>query len=293
MDVRSLHEPDRSEVMAFLQTHADTTLFLQSNLEKAGFVDDGRRLGGAYAGAYEHGQLVAVAMHAWNGNVILCAPTHAGEVAQGAVRASGRAVCGLIGVVADVAAARVGLGLTEAATQHDGDEPLYVLELERLEPPADFTAPRYHVRLAGEHDVDLLTDWWLPYHAEALGAAGPAAERRPAVRAGVVDAIARGDRRWILEDGGTPVSMTGFNSSTKDCVQVGGVWTPPQLRGRGYGKRVVAASLLHVQAEGVSRSVLFTAHDNIAAQRCYEGLGYVRAGDYALVLFAEPQETSP
>ena len=293
MDARQLQEPDRARVLAFLRTHADTTLFLQNNLEKAGFVDDGTRLTGAWSGVEEDGQLAAVAMHAWNGNVILCAPRFAGEVTRAAVRQSGRPVCGLIGVAADVAAAREGLGLLAAPTQHDGDEPLYVLALDQLQVPPGYGEPRFRVRLVGPSDVDLLTDWWVPYHAEALGETGTPEERRPEVRANVVESIGRGDRRWILEDEGTPVSMTGFNSSTRECVQVGGVWTPPDLRGRGYGKLVVATSLLHVREEGVTRSVLFTAHDNVAAQRCYEGLGYVRAGDYALVLFAEAQEISP
>lgn len=290
MQVRTLHEPDRAEVMAFLRTHADTTLFLQNNLEKAGFVDDGSRLSGAYAGAYESDQLRAVAMHAWNGNVILCAPAYAEEVARGAVKQSGRPVCGIIGVVSDVTAARNGLRLTDASTQHDGDEPLYVLELDHLRVPPAYEDPALTVRLAGPGDVSLLTEWWLPYHAEALGVTAPPEERRAEVAEGVAMHLAEGDRRWILEDNGTPVSMTGFNSTTFECVQVGGVWTPPELRGRGYGKVVVAASLLDARAEGAIRSVLFTAHDNIAAQRCYEGLGYVRAGDYALVLFEEPQE---
>ncbi len=293
MEVRSLHEPDRAEVTTFLQTHADTTLFLQSNLEKAGFVDDGTRLSGAYAGAYEDGQLRAVAMHAWNGNVILCAPTHGGEVSRTVVRQSGRPVCGIIGVVADVAAARAGLGLEDRVTRHDGDEPLYVLRLDELQLPAQYGAPHLRTRLAGPDDIPMLVEWWLDYHAEALSETRTADERRPEVQAGVEGSIARGDRRWILEDAGTPVSMTGFNSSTADCVQVGGVWTPVDQRRRGYGKLVVAASLLAAQSEGVTRSVLFTAHDNVAAQRCYEGLGYVRVGNYALVLFDGPQEISP
>jgi predicted GNAT family acetyltransferase len=290
MDVRRLHEPDRAEVMAFLQTHANTTLFLQNNLEKAGFVDDGTRLSGAYAGVYEGGQLAAVAMHAWNGMLILCTPMGAGAVARAVVGLTKRPVAGLMGIVADVAAARAGLGLGNAATRHDGHEPLYVLELDRLRVPPAYDDPALSVRLAGPEDVSLLTEWWLPYHAEALGDTRPADERRGEVQAGVDESIARGDRRWILEDNGTPVSMTGFNSTTRDCVQVGGVWTPVDLRGRGYGRVVVAASLLDARAEGASRSVLFTAHDNLPAQRCYEGLGYVRAGNYALVLFEEPQE---
>jgi predicted GNAT family acetyltransferase len=73
-------------------------------------------------------------------------------------------------------------------------------------------------------------------------------------------------------------------------VQIGGVWTPPAWRGRGYAKAVVAGALLAARERGVARSVLFTGPDNHPAQAAYRALGYGRVGDYALVLFAEPAE---
>ena len=60
------------------------------------------------------------------------------------------------------------------------------------------------------------------------------------------------------------------------------IYTPPALRGRGFAKAVVAASLLVARDRGSSRAVLFT--NNPSAARAYEALGFRRIGDYSLVL---------
>ncbi len=91
------------------------------------------------------------------------------------------------------------------------------------------------------------------------------------------------DSNWVLEDGGL-VSYSAFNARLPDIVQIGGVWTPPELRGRGYGRAVVAGSLLDVRALGVRRAVLFAERED--AKRAYAGIGFRVVGEYGLVLFA-------
>ena len=73
-------------------------------------------------------------------------------------------------------------------------------------------------------------------------------------------------------------------------MQIGGVWTPPSLRSRGYGRAAVAASLLDARAEGVRVAILFTGKGNVPACRAYEALGFQVIGDYRLVLLKEPVE---
>ena len=84
------------------------------------------------------------------------------------------------------------------------------------------------------------------------------------------------------------VACTGFNANLTEAVQVGGVWTPPELRGRGYGRCVVAQSLLDVRAEGVEKGILFTGDQNVPAVKAYAALGFKRIGDYRLLLLQEP-----
>ncbi len=72
-----------------------------------------------------------------------------------------------------------------------------------------------------------------------------------------------------------------------DMVQIGGVWTPPPLRGLGYGRCVVAGALLAARRAGVTRAVLFTDDDNHGARRAYAAIGFDLVGDYGLVLLAD------
>ena len=73
-----------------------------------------------------------------------------------------------------------------------------------------------------------------------------------------------------------------------EIVQVGGVWTPPEFRSRGYGRGAVAASLLSVRTEGVQTAILFTGEENIPAQKAYEALDFHHIGDYRIILLKEP-----
>ncbi len=61
-----------------------------------------------------------------------------------------------------------------------------------------------------------------------------------------------------------------------------------ELRRRGYGRCVVAASLLDARAQGVEKAILFTGESNLAAQRAYTALGFRHIGDYRLLLLQSP-----
>ncbi len=78
----------------------------------------------------------------------------------------------------------------------------------------------------------------------------------------------------MLERGGEPVAYAAYNAALPTCVQIGGVWTPPLLRSRGYARAAVAGALLAARERGVPRSVLFTEEDNHPAKAAYRALGY-------------------
>ncbi len=90
---------------------------------------------------------------------------------------------------------------------------------------------------------------------------------------------------WLVEHHGVPVSFSGFNARLPDVVQIGGVFTPPALRSRGWARAAVASQLAAVIVEGVSRAILFTGEDNPAGQRAYQAIGFRAIGDYGLLLF--------
>lgn len=95
------------------------------------------------------------------------------------------------------------------------------------------------------------------------------------------------DWQFMLLVGDQIVAYAAYNAALPEIVQIGGVWTPPELRGRGYGRAVVAASLLAARDDGVQRAVLFTGERNVAAQRAYAALGFRRIDDWGIVLFSD------
>ncbi len=282
--VRILEPGDEAVLEAFLARHADSSMFLRSNARAAGLEDHGEPRQGTYAAALEHGTIVAVAAHCWNGNLLVQAPVHVEAVARAAVRRSRRAVQGLAGPWTHVLAARAALGLEHRIAAKASCEDLYALNLQDLQVPPALSSGRLQCRHPLDAELDLLIHWRADFAREALGA-GNGPELRAQCREEVLLQHREGSD-WLLLDGGAPVAYSTFNARLPEIVQIGGVWTPPALRGRGYARAVVAGSLLEARGRGVRRAVLFADPANPAASRAYRAPGFHVVGDYGLVLFA-------
>ena len=286
VEVRILVPGDEKHVEALLQAHADSSLFLRRNLLK-GVVDRDAPYHGTWAGAFEDGRLVAVAQHTRFDSVVVQAPAHTAAVVREAVRASGRRVSGFIGPRSQVLAARTALGFDGVAMRVESHEGLYALALDALVVPPVLARGAWHCRCARADELERLVEWRAGFNVESN-----AHHDGPALRASSREEIERGlaERAgWVLEVDGVPVAYQQFNAMLPDVVQVGGVWTPPPLRSRGYARAVVAGALLAARAEGVRRGVLFTADTNVPAQRAYAALGFERVGDWALISLQTPR----
>jgi RimJ/RimL family protein N-acetyltransferase len=286
--VELLGPGDEERLDRFLALHSDSSMFLRSNWRAEGLADRGGRLQGTYAARVVDGEVVGVAAHYGNGMIALQAPEgRAGELAGAAVRATGREVRGIVGPSAQVEEARAALGWTGVAAAVDSREDLFALELEALVVPELLVRGGVRCARAGDEDVARASEWRVAYSIEALGSKSGAELEREA-RASIEGEVARGVLWMLREAGGAVVAMSAFNARLPDRVQVGGVYTPPELRGRGYAGAVVAGQLLDVREEGVVRAVLFTQADNHAARRAYQRIGFELVGDYGLLLFAAP-----
>lgn len=294
IEIRVLRPGDEAALEAFLLPRIETSMFLLGNMRAAGLVDGDEFLQGTYVAACHGDEIVGVVAHYWNDNLVVQAPVHVGPLCEAAIEASGRRVGGLLGPSEQVeaarnalAVARYALDLAEDTIQLDQSEYLYSLALADLLVPEGLRTGRLAGRRIQPRDVEQVTGWLVAFALESLGE-----EESPRLwertRASVERKMEQG-MTWILEDGGRPVSTSGFNTTTAEAVQIGGVFTPLELRCRGYGRAVVAASLLDARAEGVESSILFTGVDNLPAQKSYEALGYRHIGDYRLILVRAPE----
>ena len=277
--VRILDGGDGPALERFLADHADSSMFLLANSRKGGLVDRGLPFQATYAGGFDGGRIVAVAAHSWLGTVLVQAPVRLAEVVRTAVGASGRRATGVLGPYAQARAAAEALGATRVT--HEGRELLYALDLQQLRVPEPLASKRVRCRRPHESELPLLTDWRAEYVLEArVEEAGPDLRARCAVSIELLHAD-RAD--FVVERDGRLVSYCCYNARTAEAVQIGGVWTPVALRGRGYARAVVAGALEAAAAQGASRAILFTPETNLPARRAYESLGFAVVGDYGLI----------
>jgi GNAT superfamily N-acetyltransferase len=285
-DLRVLTAADAERLEAFLAVHRETSMFLRSNARRAGLVYEGAPLQATYVGAFQGDALTGVAAHAWNGLMLLQAPDGpdaVAAIARACAEQSGRKVTGFSGPLAQVTPARAALGLADAPAALDGCEWLYAMDLGGLIVPEALGNGSIVCRPPRDDERELLIGWRFHYDIEVLGSPDTD-ETRQRATAFLDRQIADGDA-WVATDanaGPAPVSLSAFNATLPDIVQLGGIYTPPSLRGRGYAKAAVAHALLVARERGASRAVLFT--DNPSAARSYEAVGFRRAGDYSHII---------
>jgi predicted GNAT family acetyltransferase len=289
--IRILQPGDEAALEAFLLPRVETSMFLIGNMRAVGLVDRGQPYEGTYAAAFEDadeavGAMVGVVAHYWNQILVFQAPAHLDALWRAAVRASERPIGGLIGPNPQVSAARQVLALDEANVQLDETEKLYSLALDELSVPDGLRSGRLRGRRIEPRDLDLVTRWRIAYSIEALREEDTP-RLRESCRASVERSMREG-RTWMLEDRGEPVACSSFNTAIAEAVQIGGVWTPPELRRQGYGRSVVAASLLDARTEGAKVAILFTGQGNLPAQRAYTALDFRHIGDYRMVILRSP-----
>lgn len=80
--------------------------------------------------------------------------------------------------------------------------------------------------------------------------------------------------------GGIPVAMGGlFTPADRDAVYVWGMWTAPEVRGRGWAGRILDDLLARARETGRD-VVLHVTEGNDAARRLYVGRGFQSTGTW-------------
>jgi RimJ/RimL family protein N-acetyltransferase len=250
--------------------------------------DHGLMFQAGYIGAFRDGEPCGIIAHCWNGLILLQAPET--EVLRALCAAlpglpsiGRRGVKGVSGDHPQVQAILDWLGPDGAAVQMNEREALFTLDLAELKIPSLLQQAHIVCRPIEDGDMPTLLPWRVDYVVEALGAQRETVDRDEE-EAFLRNYLAAG-HGFVLQDvpTGRLLSTAAFNAALPDAVQIGGVWTPREFRGRGYARSVVAGQLLRARGDGVTDAVLFT--NDPAATRAYEAVGFEKTGDFGLVLF--------
>ncbi|QKV91737.1 GNAT family N-acetyltransferase [Streptomyces sp. NA02950] len=171
--------------------------------------------------------------------------------------------------------------LTGAAAEVDQTHRLY--RLRALTPPGP--APPGRARAAGAADRALLLTWYDGF-ARDTGAL------RGDVSRTVDDRLSHGGvTLWEVD--GAPVSTAAVSRTVAGMVRVSHVYTPPELRGRGYAGAVTAAVSRAARATGAEEVLLFTDLANPTSNALYQRLGYRPLEDHLQLSFTAPGTTPP
>jgi len=214
----------------------------------------------------------------------LQAPEDGGQLAALALAESGRPLKGLLGPSGQIAAVRHALQLLDYPCSIAGDEDLMALALSDLQLPEALRGSELRVRLARSSELELLANWRQAFAKEALGA-----KETPALSAQIRAEIARWQAEkanLVLASRGRLIAACAVIADYDACLQVGAVWTPMALRGRGFGRCLIAGALQRARDRGLQRALLIT--HNPAARRAYRSVGFRKVGSYSLDLFTEP-----
>jgi RimJ/RimL family protein N-acetyltransferase len=155
-----------------------------------------------------------------------------------------------------------------------------VYELREVLP---IPAPPGSPRAATREDRDLLVGWIRRFAEEVLPDE-PEAERQARVVEDRLDASEHAGI-WIWEDGGRPVAMSGYGSETPKGIRIGPVYTPPELRGRGYATGLVSEQSRWLLGTGRRFCFLYTDLDNPTSNALYRRIGYRMIAESAEVRF--------
>ncbi len=156
-----------------------------------------------------------------------------------------------------------------------GIEPVLAMRLRihetRKVVDSDLPSAPGHFRPAAQADLNLLATWTEVFVSEARIVEPVDASRV------VEDAIRRG-RLHVWENAG-PVSMAAWTGKTPSGVRINFVYTPRELRCKGYGTACVKALTKQQLEQGNAFCWLYTDTSSAAPPKIFKRIGYWPVSD--------------
>jgi GNAT superfamily N-acetyltransferase len=137
--------------------------------------------------------------------------------------------------------------------------------------------PDGEARVATAADRDQLISWFDAFDQEV---GDPATDHTAALD----DRLSYGGITF-WQAGGAPVSMAGVTRTVAGMVRVGPVYTPPELRGKGYAGVVTATVSQAALDAGSTDVLLYTDLANPTSNALYQRIGYRPVEDRVVLSF--------
>ena len=141
--------------------------------------------------------------------------------------------------------------------------------LETVRPPSRPAPGRLRIAVASDHGR---VAGWIEGFLRDVNEEGDPRD--------IADRRIREKRLFLWEDG-EPVSMAASSGKTPNGIRVNFVYTPPELRGRGYASACVAAMSQALLDAGNRYCCLYTDLANPTSNKIYREIGYEPVCDTA------------
>jgi uncharacterized protein len=266
--VTRLGPADTDRLAALIDREPVTNVYLRSELRLGFEVGD-------WWGAFEDDALTAVVL-GWSLVVPYIPDAEAAPPLAQALAAAAQPRM-VVGHRASVMALHNAFRPPRPARELRDPQPLLILDSGDLR-----ATPSPDVRLSTRDDLEALILAAARMHREEMGI-DPLAVDAPAWRTRMISLI---ERRWswIWMRGHEVLFKAELSAWTPDVVQIQGVYTAPQHRGRGIARAGLAAVCEQIFRD-VPRCSLYVNQYNVIAQRVYEHLGFKPADVFATVMY--------
>ena len=124
-------------------------------------------------------------------------------------------------------------------------------------------------------DRELALSWWDDFVAESH-----VLDAGPESRAATVEFRIAEGHLFLWQNEGRPVSMVSTNPAVAGVVRIGPVYTPPEVRRRGYASSAVAAVSRQALNAGARTCMLYTDLANPTSNKIYADVGYRRIAEW-------------
>jgi uncharacterized protein len=154
---------------------------------------------------------------------------------------------------------------------------LMSLRVHELQKVVYFPPVNGKLRLPAHKDLDLMTRWLYAFELEALEGEGN--HNIDAAQQTIISKV--NNQEVYIWDDGHPVSMAFKTRALRKSICISGVYTPPELRRRGYASACVAHLSRLLLDSGYQYCCLFTDLSNPTSNSIYQRIGYVPVCDYS------------
>ena len=123
------------------------------------------------------------------------------------------------------------------------------------------------LRVAKVDDLDILERWNQEFALEAMSQEDPQARAK-------VERLLKLGSLYVWETDGKIVCQTYSTQPMGSSIKITGVYTPTQLRGKGYASNCVAGITKRLLKDGYKKVFLYTDLANPTSNSIYQKIGY-------------------